>query len=56
MIFLYPNATCEYCGSKDLQIEVYLDYDPLWPDSKERLKCCNCGKILLKDYEEPAND
>lgn len=55
MIFLDRNATCEYCGSKDLNIEVYLDYDPLWPDSKERLKCCNCGKILLKDYEESNN-
>jgi DNA-directed RNA polymerase subunit RPC12/RpoP len=52
MIFLSRNATCEYCGSKDLQIEVYLDCDPLWPDSKERLKCCNCGKIISKDYEE----
>ena len=52
MIILDSNATCEFCGSKDLKLEVAMIWK--WPcnDSLERIKCCNCGRILLKDYKE----
>lgn len=53
MIIPDSNATCEFCGSKDLQLEVAMIYK--WPvnDSHERIKCCNCGRIL---YEENNNE
>ena len=56
MIIQDSNATCEFCGSKDLQLEVAMIWK--WPvnDSAERIKCCNCGRILLKDYEENNNE
>lgn len=52
MIFLDPNATCEFCGSKYLKLETAMIWK--WPcnDSVHRIKCCNCGRILLKDYKE----
>ena len=52
MIFLDSSATCEFCGSKELKLETARVEDPLFPDQLERIKCCNCGKVLLKDYEE----
>lgn len=56
MIIPNPNAVCEFCGSKDLRLEVAIIWK--WPvnDSAERIKCCNCGRILLKDYEENDNE
>ena len=52
MIIQNYNAACEFCGSKDLKLEVAMIWE--WPcnDGRERIKCCNCGRILLKDYEE----
>ena len=56
MIFLDRNATCEFCGSQDLKLETAIIWK--WPcnDGYDRVKCCNCGKILYKDYEENNNE
>ena len=43
---------CKYCGSNNLAVETAQVYDPLFPKEYHRLKCCNCGKIISKDYEE----
>jgi hypothetical protein len=56
MIFLDRNATCEFCGSKDLKLETDIIWKWSCNDSCERIKCCNCGKTLLKDYEEKENE
>lgn len=54
MIIPNPNATCEFCGSKDLRFEQCRIYDDaLFPKTLEKVKCCNCGKIL---YEEKENE
>lgn len=53
MIHLDANTTCEYCGSTDLRAEASLILsDPLIRKTFYRVKCCNCGKILLKIMEE----
>lgn len=56
MIILDSNATCEFCGSQNLRLETAIIWK--WPrnDSVYRIKCCNCGRILLKNYKENENE
>ena len=51
------DIVCEYCGSTDTKIETAVSLsDPLCIQKYHHIKCCNCGRILLKDYEENADD
>jgi hypothetical protein len=45
--------TCEFCGSKDVKVETsFFVANPFYTREFHRIKCCNCGKILSKDYKE----
>ena len=47
------HPTCEFCGSTDTKVETAVSFaDPLSIQEYHHIKCCNCGRILLKDYEE----
>jgi hypothetical protein len=51
------DNVCEFCGSKDVKVETAVSLaDPMLIQKYHRLKCCNCGRILSKDYEEPTDD
>lgn len=51
------SVVCEFCGSKDVKVETATNFtDPMLIQKYHRIKCCNCGKILLKDYEENNNE
>lgn len=49
--------TCEFCGSTDLRSETAMILsDPFTRKEFHRVKCCNCGKILFKDYTETVEE
>lgn len=51
------DIVCEYCGSTDTTVETAVNLtDPLLIQKYHHIKCCNCGRILLKDYEENDNE
>lgn len=50
------EPTCEFCGSKNLNIQTARDLDPFYPKTFVRVQCGNCGRILFKDYEENQDE
>ena len=51
------DTVCEFCGSKDVKVETSTNLaDPLLIQRCHHIKCCNCGRILLKDYKGYNNE
>lgn len=56
MLFITPDMTCERCGSDNLVVETAEVVEFPYSHNVDRIKCCNCGEILLTEHEDTIED